>query len=300
MSVSSSTLTHMETEQALYEAKRAFDKAKDAVNDEARVIFGENRDRWQQHTLLNELYYAMPAFSQVAGYMKRAVKLFAAAPELEARLRPLVQATVDAGAAVGTAKEAHEAAKAQRKLDQAAKKADKGDQNLIAAMAEPRNEYRVRCLEHIRSTVQRTVEMVEAHKHDLNKAYPYPAHREQRETARMMHENRRFAEKFFQGATSSNYQAGVYIVVRRDNNEEVIQALADKMVSDYFDGYIYKLSKKIGKPVKTATHEGSLWTNCKLTVTCEDGETQVWHTKCIFNCSCLGKVFNQWPTRRVS
>ena len=64
------------------------------------------------------------------------------------------------------------------------------------------------------------------------------------------------------------------------------------------DAYIIKLALKIGKAVVALTVRGDLWDGSTLNVTCADGEAQTWHTRCILNCSCLGKVFNQWPTRR--
>ena len=64
------------------------------------------------------------------------------------------------------------------------------------------------------------------------------------------------------------------------------------------DAYIIKLALKIGKAVVALTVRGDLWNGSTLNVTCADGEAQTWHTRCILNCSCLGKVFNQWPTRR--
>lgn len=288
----------MDTDKALYDAKRTFDKSKDAVNDETRVIFGENRDRWQKHALLNELYYAMPAFSQTAGYVKRAEKLFAAEPELAARLRPLVQGVVDAGTAVAAAKQAHDEFKAQRQAERDAKKAYRGDMNLVKAMALPRAEYRERAVEFINEWVVTVSNNLAKANWDLNAAYPFPGREDHGFKAAQMSENRRLADKFFtyEGRYSS---VGFLKAVRREDIQKIVSDMADKMTEQYFDGYIIKLSGKIGKPVKHAKLEGSLWSNSTLRVNCEDGEQQVWHTKCIFNRSVLGKVFNQWPTRRV-
>jgi hypothetical protein len=70
-----------------------------------------------------------------------------------------------------------------------------------------------------------------------------------------------------------------------------------------FDGYLAKLA------LRTAEHDerlsnvidltGGLWGGSILTVATA-GTVQTWSTKCILNFSCLGKAFNQWPTRRVS
>lgn len=44
---------------------------------------------------------------------------------------------------------------------------------------------------------------------------------------------------------------------------------------------------------------GGVWFQSELDVVTVAGERQTWRTKMIFNVSCLGKVFNQWPTRQV-
>jgi hypothetical protein len=64
--------------------------------------------------------------------------------------------------------------------------------------------------------------------------------------------------------------------------------------------WINKLIAKIGpKAIASANVTGSLWTGSTLRVTFEDGSAEVWTTKCIVNVSSLGKLFNQWPTRKV-
>jgi len=66
-----------------------------------------------------------------------------------------------------------------------------------------------------------------------------------------------------------------------------------------YDKFVAKLNKKIG-PVREATLTGNhVWGYSHLTVVTEAGEKQIWRTQIIVNVSCLGKIFNQWPTRRV-
>lgn len=66
-----------------------------------------------------------------------------------------------------------------------------------------------------------------------------------------------------------------------------------------FNAYLGKLATKITARIQSGSLSGYLWNGSTLTVETEAGR-QVWSTKCIINCSCLGKLFNQWPTRRVS
>jgi uncharacterized protein YoxC len=65
-----------------------------------------------------------------------------------------------------------------------------------------------------------------------------------------------------------------------------------------YDSFIAKIVGKVGEPVVDAELKGNIWTGCTLTVETKEGETQVWDTKIIVNISKLGKVFNQFPTRR--
>ncbi len=63
--------------------------------------------------------------------------------------------------------------------------------------------------------------------------------------------------------------------------------------------YVIKLQNKIGKVVTAADLKGNVWAESELSVVCEDGEKQQWHTKHIYNFSCYGKQFSQWPSRRT-
>ena len=74
---------------------------------------------------------------------------------------------------------------------------------------------------------------------------------------------------------------------------------AQEDASSQFDAYIAKLNAKIGE-VKTATLEGNfVWSYSIITVTKEDGSVENWKTQMILNVSVLGKLFNQFPTRKV-
>jgi hypothetical protein len=65
-----------------------------------------------------------------------------------------------------------------------------------------------------------------------------------------------------------------------------------------FDAYIEKLIIKVGD-CDDAQIKGELWDNSILTVKKGDMEEQ-WKTQMIVNISKLGKLFNQWPTRKIN
>ncbi len=82
----------------------------------------------------------------------------------------------------------------------------------------------------------------------------------------------------------------------------VAQAEAD--ASAQFNGFVAKLADKAGQ-CETATvatfgtSAGALWCYSVLTVTKAGGVTESWKTQQILNVSVLGKVFNQYPTRKM-
>ena len=65
-----------------------------------------------------------------------------------------------------------------------------------------------------------------------------------------------------------------------------------------FDAYVAKLEAKVGDCV-AASVDGNLWNESILTVTKADGAVEHWKTQMIINASSLGKLFNQFPTRKL-
>jgi hypothetical protein len=72
-----------------------------------------------------------------------------------------------------------------------------------------------------------------------------------------------------------------------------------KMADARYEAWIFKLIAKVGKRVVWADMKGNPWTGSTLNVETEDGEKQTWNTQMILNTSKLGKLFNQFPTRRA-
>lgn len=66
-----------------------------------------------------------------------------------------------------------------------------------------------------------------------------------------------------------------------------------------YDMFVAKLVRKIGA-CETATLAGShVWGHSILTVTKADASIERWKTQTIINVSVHGKLFNQWPSRKV-
>jgi len=188
----------------------------------------------------------------------------------------------------------------------AIKKLEQVSETLRTALAAPRLEYRARFRQHVRAQVDEIAAKLAQNNLDLNKVAPYPASYGPTYKGRNAYiaamELNQFAWRFFEGTDKYAMQRSgsdqPYFVAARKDWDKTLDKMADEATAKYFDGYIIKLANKIGKPVVSAELVGSLWTNCTLNVICEDFEPQFWHTQCIFNVSCLGRVFNQWPTRR--
>ncbi|MGL6228619.1 MAG: hypothetical protein ACRC3J_05325 [Culicoidibacterales bacterium] len=91
---------------------------------------------------------------------------------------------------------------------------------------------------------------------------------------------------------------GYYSVL--DINSESSDWIYDdvaKCASVSFDAYVAKLESKVGE-CDTAVLDGSLWHGSVLTVTKND-VVEKWKTQMIINVSSLGKLFNQFPTRKM-
>lgn len=82
---------------------------------------------------------------------------------------------------------------------------------------------------------------------------------------------------------------------------------AEEMSIAALEGFACKMSGKIDleaakthSTVATVTYQGGLdpWGYSHIKVALND-RTQWWRTRMIINVSCLGKLFNQWPTRLV-
>ena len=66
-----------------------------------------------------------------------------------------------------------------------------------------------------------------------------------------------------------------------------------------YDKFVTKMVRKIGD-IKTASLFGEhIWGYSILTVTFEDNRQEKWRTQQIVNVSKLGKLFNQWPSRKI-
>lgn len=101
---------------------------------------------------------------------------------------------------------------------------------------------------------------------------------------------------FFASFTNPVSYGSDTVEVDLERIEEKV-AMERVMAGISFDRFVNKLNLKINDTTITATLSGSPWTGSTLVVETKNKGMQVWYTKVIVNCSKLGKVFNQFPTR---
>jgi hypothetical protein len=89
-----------------------------------------------------------------------------------------------------------------------------------------------------------------------------------------------------------------YKVIDQDRVARFIENAKDLAEAQY-DAFVGKLCAKIGKVSVAELSGNHVWSYSILEVVKADGTTEAWKTQQIVNCSVLGTLFNQWPTRKV-
>lgn len=172
----------------------------------------------------------------------------------------------------------------------------------IAAAVEPRREAAIdRALESAREYVRHVEARLIECGMDIDVAYPSPDCR--------THDRREYI-------AAERRRNAVWSLVRSvnggsrrfsDPNPVVLDAekislyfdLVYRDAAAQFDAYVAKLEGKVGNAEEAAIDNAPLWNGSVLTVRVA-GEVQQWKTKMILNVSCLGTLFNQFPTRRIA
>jgi hypothetical protein len=148
--------------------------------------------------------------------------------------------------------------------------------------------------------VLKAVSKLEAANWDINAAAPIPAGYLSRAEYLRQQAVRGFLTSITIGraSNSSFMDAPKFVDMDEARIEKARQQTKDE-ASASFDAYSAKLQKKVGA-VESAELVGdgaNLWAYSVLRVTLADGAEQCWKTQRILNCSGLGTLFHQWPTR---
>jgi hypothetical protein len=166
------------------------------------------------------------------------------------------------------------------------------------AVAPLKNDAIKRAEEKGQAMIARHLENLEKAGWDLNVAAPWPHTRMDRKSYK---EKMALHDMIRRLTSSNNPIRGINDPDIRIRNRQAEQCLLDQIKQhaafDY-EKFVAKLIKKIGD-VDAATLTGNhVWGYSLLTVQKGD-QTEHWRTQQIINVSVLGKVFNQWPTRKV-
>jgi hypothetical protein len=134
---------------------------------------------------------------------------------------------------------------------------------------------------------------------DMDLAFPMPkARNESRASFSEKKAERDFAFGLVKVLTTSRRHGDPLMVeiCNTSVSKTVDRALEDAAAQ--YEAYVVKMINKIGscESAEMAYNNG-LWFDSDLLVV-KSGTKEVWNTRCIINRSCLGKLFNQFPTRK--
>ena len=90
-----------------------------------------------------------------------------------------------------------------------------------------------------------------------------------------------------------------YVVAPNEYGQEKYIEECKQAADLAYEKYICKMEKKCGEVVSAELEGNHVWGYSHLTVVDADGNKSVYRTQTIWNFSCKGKMFNQYPTRKV-
>lgn len=146
---------------------------------------------------------------------------------------------------------------------------------------------------------------LEVHGWDLNKVAPYPESTMRRATymkakrTRGMYEafSKRVAQEGEKPWYNSSREPNIRTADPEGQAKFIKDAEADAAVQ--YDAFVMKLVEKVGECYGAQLEGSHVWGHSILTVWKHNQPAERWKTQTILNVSVLGKVFNQWPTRKV-
>ncbi len=172
---------------------------------------------------------------------------------------------------------------------------------IAVAVAPLRKLAKKEAKERAMKVVQHVAEELGKAGNDVNLAAPYP-----RSHVGSQYEYMAVLNKYYLFNKLTTWRKGSYNHHEphyADMDAEKIQDYIDtqiKFAEEKYKQYVYKLTLKIGHTTSAKLDtfsKESLWYESLLHVVLISGKKQSWKTKMIWNRSCLGKDFPQFPTR---
>ena len=170
----------------------------------------------------------------------------------------------------------------------------------IAAAVSPMKEAAV--ARSVAAATQRVTEVLralEAVEMQIDAYAPYPNSGVGRVAYKQALAKRHFAESITTYTEGSSRPGARLPRKHSETNVARFMLTVAEIAGSEFDAYVEKLEGKVGE-CAAAEVRGYVWDGSILTVTKADGSVERWSTQMIVNCSVLGKLFNQWPTRKLA
>ena len=172
----------------------------------------------------------------------------------------------------------------------------------ITPIAEAVNPSREAAVEHAVDRANKLIESIKAElisaEMNLDMVAPMPNSKMSREEYKQTMARYQFVNNITERPVTRRVsEARIALGFNQEGIDRFIEAIKIDAASE-FDAYVAKLEAKVGDCV-AATVDGNLWNESILIVTKADGAVERWKTQMIINISSLGKLFNQFPTRKL-
>ena len=147
--------------------------------------------------------------------------------------------------------------------------------------------------------IEQMVEQLKAVDYDLNKVAPIPNSGIGRPAYMAAQSKRNMFLCVFRSVHCSRRLDMPFTVALNEECAARFVAQAGENAAFEYDAFVAKLNAKIGEAETAHIVGNHVWSSSYLYVTKADGTKECWKTQMIINVSKLGKLFNQFPTRKV-
>ncbi len=181
--------------------------------------------------------------------------------------------------------------------------------NTVYQVVEPlKADAVVKAEEQANIIAERVYTKLKACDWDINTAFPYPTYQDIRnrsrgeiEIAKSQHNLAiSLTERDVIKSPSASHRLGEPSYrARCAKGLGFFVECAKRDAAAQYELFALKLANKIGEHTDAKLDGNHVWSESILTVTKPDGTEERWKTKTIINVSKLGKLFNQWPSRKV-
>lgn len=175
--------------------------------------------------------------------------------------------------------------------------------NPIAKAVEPLRQDAIKsAAANAKKLVEKVTAELDAAGWDANKAAPFPnslrCSRQSYREGQSKYYLFRSLTKRADGNISRSPGSPEPVMISEEGVARFIKQMEDQASASY-ESYVAKLISKVGEVSAAKLLIEGTWAYSLLEVTKPNGEVENWKTQMIMNISVLGKLFNQWPTRKV-